>query len=206
MEKLTRQEAKSKGLNKCFGSVCSKHPELDGLRWVAGACVSCAREKLVLNRAANRERTAAQRKKDYQKLLQNPENAVKKKLRDARYVQCNKKAVYEKRRDWLLSHPKKAALYAKTNRLLNPDAKNADTARRRANKQNQTPKWLTTDEFWLMRQAYDLARHRSKFFGFAWHVDHIIPLNGQNVSGLHVPWNLQVIPAKINIAKSNKVV
>jgi hypothetical protein len=69
---------------------------------------------------------------------------------------------------------------------------------------NRTPNWLRHDDYWMMEQAYEIAALRTKMFGFAWHVDHKIPLLGKRVSGLHVPENLQVIPAQDNISKSNK--
>ena len=69
----------------------------------------------------------------------------------------------------------------------------------------RTPSWVGKEERWLIKEAYDLAALRTKIFGFSWHVDHILPLQGEKVSGLHVPNNLQVIPGVENIRKRNKV-
>ncbi len=79
----------------------------------------------------------------------------------------------------------------------NKHAYTAKLAKRRAQKLKATPKWLTKDQLWLIQQFY-AARQP----GF--HVDHIVPLQGENVCGLHVPWNLQILPAEENITKSNK--
>jgi len=68
------------------------------------------------------------------------------------------------------------------------------------------PAWLTEDDHWMMQEVYDLAQYRSEVMGFQWHVDHVVPLRGKMISGLHVPWNLQVIPGHANMSKSNRFV
>ena len=102
---------------------------------------------------------------------------------------------------------KKAHINAanKLYRQLNPHKHAAKETRRRSAKIQRTPAWLTVDDLWIIEQAYELAALRTKMFGFSWHVDHILPLQGKTVSGLHVPLNLQVIPAVDNIRKGNRV-
>ena len=80
----------------------------------------------------------------------------------------------------------------------------ANTAKRRLAKMHRTPAWLSLDDHWMIEQAYEIAALRTTMFGFAWHVDHIIPLQGELASGLHVPFNLQVIPGIDNVRKANK--
>jgi DNA-dependent RNA polymerase auxiliary subunit epsilon len=76
--------------------------------------------------------------------------------------------------------------------------------KRYTSKKKRCPTWLSSDGLWIIKEAYALANLRKKIFKKAWHVDHIIPLQGETVSGLHVPSNIQVVPAKWNLSKSNK--
>lgn len=96
------------------------------------------------------------------------------------------------------------------NRLNNfkkkyPERINADTAFRRANKKKATPAWLTKEMKKQIKDFYKTAKKLEKETGTPYHVDHVIPLNGKTVSGLHVPWNLRVIPSVENLSKSNKL-
>lgn len=86
----------------------------------------------------------------------------------------------------------------------NPHKVRAQAARRRAAKLRATPSWYgeadRKTELGLCKMAIALETAT----GQKWHVDHIYPLQGKNVCGLHVWQNLRVIPASINISKHNK--
>lgn len=70
---------------------------------------------------------------------------------------------------------------------------------------NATPFWLTSIQKAQIQEFYDIAVAKTMQTGVAHQVDHIHPLQGKAVCGLHVPWNLQVITASENAGKSNKV-
>jgi hypothetical protein len=89
-------------------------------------------------------------------------------------------------------------------RQLNPHKHAEKETRRRLAKIQRTPAWLTVDDQWVIEQAYELAALRTKMLGVTFEVDHIVPLQGKFVSGLHVPTNLQVIPALANRQKTNR--
>lgn len=80
---------------------------------------------------------------------------------------------------------------------------NIQANKRRAAKLQRTPKWLTDGDLFEIECIYTYAAALNKV-GLVYHVDHIIPLQGKIVSGLHVPENLRVIPARENISKRNK--
>ena len=108
------------------------------------------------------------------------------------------KAQYLKHKDaaaaWRKAHPAKVKKLNKRYKKAHPDRIRANTAKRRADKLLRTPKWAELPE---IREFYANcpAGH---------HVDHIIPLCGREVSGLHVLSNLQYLPARVNERKGNK--
>lgn len=78
---------------------------------------------------------------------------------------------------------------------------NDKDARRKAKKINATPNW--SNDFFI-KEAYHLAKLRTKLLGIEYQVDHIVPLVSDKVSGLHNEHNLQVIPASVNHSKGNR--
>lgn len=102
------------------------------------------------------------------------------------------------RRDYL-KHRRERIEAAKKWRDLNRAHYRAIQAKRRAGKLSATPTWLTNLHNEQLKMFYAAAS------AYNAHVDHIVPLQGKDVCGLHVPWNLQVIDSSSNISKRNKL-
>ena len=177
---ILRAEAKQLGLTRYFTGKACKHGHIGYRDTMNGGCVDCAN-------AAKRARYHAVTKEH-----QNKKSNAWKAANRERVKQYNK--VYREQ------HPEYYSKWKKDNKGL----VNAATYKRRTAKMCRTPTWLTADDFWIIQEAYDLAALRSNSFGVQWHVDHIVPLQGKTVSGLHVPNNLQVILATDNVSKGNK--
>jgi hypothetical protein len=137
-----------------------------------------------------------------------PLSLEEKRLRDR---QRSKKS-YEKnrevrkawRRAYYYRNKEREAEYQKQWYDKNRGHANALNAKRNTAKKQRLPAWLTKDNKKQIKALYMLASSLTKNTGMVWHVDHIIPLQGKNVSGLHTPENLQVILGIENIKKNNK--
>lgn len=82
---------------------------------------------------------------------------------------------------------------------------NKSNAKRRAIINSATPSWLSPIQWAQINEFYDIALAKEVQTGIKYHVDHIHPLRGNGFTGLHVPWNLQIIAASENMIKKNNL-
>lgn len=163
---------------------CSKDITNAYVRKHGHRCGACVAKYQQAYRAANAERIAEKKRQ---------------------WKLDNKEHVAEKDRLYAVLHPERRTKARNKWAAANPGKNTAAKARNHQARNKRVPTWLSVDDLWLIEQAYDLAALRTKLFGFSWHVDHVIPLNGKRVSGLHLPTNLQVIPWLDNLRKGNRV-
>jgi len=144
------------------------------------------------------------------------ENA--KRLRKEWYER-NKELTKERARAWAIANPEKVSekniKYKHKNKVClnkynkqwwseNKDKRAAYQAKRKATILQRTPSWDPQAKSIVAK--YQLAAMLTRETGIQHHVDHIIPLQGRKVSGLHVFSNLRVIPGSDNVKKSNKFI
>ena len=180
----TRKEAKATGAKYYFTGEPCKHGHV-ALRKTKGTCIQCL--KVEWGKENNRRST-----------LPKSEAA---KAAGRRYYERNRAEVIARAQ----SRPAEVKrAYKQLYKQNNPDLYKALTSFRRKRNQQATPKWLSYTQKKEIRSLYVIAQTTSKITGIRYVVDHIIPINGEDVCGLHVPWNLRVITQEENLIKSNK--
>lgn len=130
------------------------------------------------------------------------EHQRKKETPEQKYARLHKSA--ERASLWRLKNQDHAntKLVKQRWKKENVGAVRAATIKRRVSKLFRTPVWLDAVDYAEINFTYDYCA-ALRAIGMDYHVDHIVPLQGKEVSGFHVPWNLQVIHAKDNLQKAN---
>ncbi len=140
------------------------------------------------------------------------------KAKKSGYHSSCKECSKEEKRLWRIKNKDKVAAYDKQWQEQNKDKKsanykqwqqsnrgtvNAYNSKRRASEKAATPSWADLEK---IKSLYNVAQYLDWISGgfVKHHVDHIIPLRGKNVCGLHVEDNLQILIDKDNLRKSNK--
>lgn len=185
-------------------------------------CRACANVRNAEYKARHEAKVRAARA-DYREknrevlLLKSRAYRATKPERDAAYYQANSERIKANVREYRAANKDRLSAYFKSLdatptrreqnkarlrawKKRNPDKVNADTARRQLRLRQAYVEWADDS---LIAEAYALAKLRTELTGIPWEVDHIVPLNSDLVCGLHWEGNLQVIPARTNLAKSN---
>lgn len=114
-----------------------------------------------------------------------------------------KKAQQDK---WIQNNPEKNRAFKRKWSLANRSSNTARVRKRRAKQLNATPPWLTKEDILYMQDLYEIAAAFKLYTGQEYHVDHILPLQGKTVCGLHCPANLRIITSSENLSKGNKLI
>ena len=157
-------------------------------------------ERVKLYAQANRDRIKAY-KKQYHEL--NREHICEK---SRKYYEENKDEVTRKSILYRQRTKDRKAAYDRMFSQQNRHYRNMLKGANRAKRIQRFVEWDKELTELVVQEAYDLCERREQLIGQKWYVDHVIPLCGKNVSGLHVWNNLAVIPASVNLSKNNKYI
>ena len=211
---MTRKEAKSKGLKRYFGKVCSKHPEVAGERFIAGRCIRCDRDiahrhyakhsvDILLRR---RQRYAINNEKIREASRQYYWNHVEEcRVRMKQWRINNQESYRECNRLWAINNPERRRntiqRWKNENRQHMRISRRVHKAIRRGRELKLLPQ-LTKFDRTRLKVRYATARYLTQASGVIHEVDHIYPLAK---GGLHHPDNLQILTRTENRKKWAKV-
>lgn len=151
-----------------------------------------------------RERGEAITLTDEQRIKRNKRarERYNKKINDADFKAKKNKSSQK----WKEKNKDKIKEYNSTYKKENKSLCNRVNSERRASHKNAKPNWFGELDQFVIEQAYELRKERISTTGFDWHIDHMIPIGCNYATGLHCFNNIQVIPASINLYKSNKFI
>ena len=182
-----RAEAKAEKSKYYFTGIPCKHGHV-ALRKTKGACVECLKVEW---------KAAALKRVEYFEEYNRREDV--KTIKNQWYV-ANREQVIATASTRPLEVKR---VYQKAWKERNTTWVRADTKARRRKHREATPPWLSKKQKSEIRQLYQIAITMTRTTGEQYVVDHIVPLRGADVCGLHVPWNLRVITQEENLRKSN---
>jgi ribosomal protein L3 len=125
--------------------------------------------------------------------------------RAKQYAQKNKEKISRYHAEWRQINAEQKKENDKRWRLSNSAKLNSYYSARRDRRRAAEPSWLSAIEQAQIQEMYDVAAALTTQTGVKHHVDHIHPLKGRGFSGLHVPWNLQVLQAVENLSKGSRL-
>lgn len=209
MQFISRNEAIANGLKRYFnGKPCPAGHVAERLvsNW---GCMECSAGRFQKYYSINSVEQK-QRAKEWRK--RNPDKVLASK-REWENDNKDKKSAYDKKshEKYREKRLKVIAAYRKLNaarikeitkqwKIKNHSRVLASVRSRDARKKQAIPPWANLDK---IEAIYDECIRISELTGIKHHVDHIVPMKGRLVSGLHVETNLQLLEAKENLKKGN---
>lgn len=121
-----------------------------------------------------------------------------------RYFQENKEKRISALQEWRARNPDRIREVTREWFAKHPGYMAAQLTKYRDRAVQATPPWMWKLHGREIEKIYRQCAKVSEATGIPHHVDHIYPLAGKTSCGLHVPWNLQIIPAVLNGRKHNK--
>ena len=202
MSKICSVEGCGKpSIKRCY---CNRH----FLRWKRHGDPLATKRRTEENFCGKKECPAAKKVWAHIHYIKNSE-AYKARALEWHSQNQDKKAAYFAResvkaaarvrtRKWAAANPERKREMDLEFKAKNPAKITSYKARYRAARRQATPPWLTESHIAQIEAVYEQARRLSQETGVPHDVDHIVPLAGKVVSGLHVPWNLRAIPKVAN--------
>lgn len=206
MDIISRKKAIEINLSHYYTGIPCKNGHIEKRNTIYRGCLGCSRmqmQKRFKERPESKEYYKVWRNRNPEANSEIVKRANQKKSRDRYHIQHyakNSGRLKNTAEKWRECNKEKISSIQKNSKKKHYDRVLASNSKRRSDRINATPAWSDKKR---IQEIYSRAIHLSRISGVKCHVNHIIPLKNNNVCGLHVHENLQILTAKENCQKRN---